>query len=155
MSHMIDPKAIPAQVLVGSFLKAMAGKGVEACVVFRHGTAVATASNREGAEAMAKSVFAIENGAIEVASIALHTFRLTPEPTSEDPPGAVPAALCSIVPCAGHELDHVNAQGDAEPVKWDDLPEPIREAHRLVAKAVIAAAVAHKVPEESKLVKPT
>jgi hypothetical protein len=156
---MIDPNAIPAQVMVGSFLKAMAGKGVEACVVFRHGTAAAVASNREGAETMARSVFAIQDGAIEVAAIALHTYRVTLASSPEAADGTVDAnaaalaaasALCSIVACAGHEL----AVGNGAPVKWDDLPEPVREAHRLVAKAIIAAAVAHKVPEESKLVKP-
>ncbi len=148
MPHMIDPKAIPVQTLVGSFLKAMAGRGAEACVVFRLGAQVATASNREGAETMARSVFAIQDGAIETAAIALHTFRLEPP---KDPNGTalLPSALCSIVPCAGHELETGGV-----PVTWDDLPEPIREAHRLVAKAIVAAAVAHKVPEESKLVKP-
>lgn len=155
MVHMIDPNAIPTQVFVGSFLKAMAGRGIEACVVFRQGTAVTTASNREGAETMARSVFAIQDGAIETAAIALHTYRVTPasEPAAEDgtnPDNALTAALCSIVVCAGHEIEH----GTGKPVKWDDLPEVVREAHRVVAQAVIAAAVAHKVPEKSALIKP-
>lgn len=153
-NHMIDPNAIPAQVMVGSFLKAMAGKGVEACVVFRHGTAVATASNRESAETMARSVFTIQDGAIEVAAIAIHAYRMTPVAADgTDPNNTATVALCSLVTCAGHELEQV-LTNEGKPVTWDDLPEPIREAHRLVAKAVIAAAVAHKVPEESKLVKP-
>jgi hypothetical protein len=150
VAHMIDPKAIPAKVMVGSFLKAMAGNGVEACVVFKHGTQVAVASNREGAETMARSVFAIQDGAIETAAIALHTYRMTPAATPENgtDPATVETSLCTLVVCAGHEL------ASAGPAKWDDLPEPVREAHRIVAKAVIAAAVAHKIPEESKIVKP-
>lgn len=153
-NHMIDPNAIPTQHFVGSFLKAMAKRNIEACVVFRHGTQVATASNREGAETMARSVFAIQDGAIEVAAIALHAYRMTPTPppVAEDgaaPETVQPTALCSIVVCAGHELEK-----GGDPVKWDDLPEPVREAHRIVAQAVIAAAVAHKVPEASKLIKP-
>ena len=102
MPHMIDPNAIPAQVMVGSFLKAMAGKGVEACVVFRHGTAVATASNREGAETMARSVFTIQDGAIETAAIALHTHRVTlsapPEADGADPNAAAMAAASASAP---------------------------------------------------------
>jgi len=155
MVHMIDPNAIPTQVFVGSFLKAMAGRGIETCVVFRHGTQAAVASNRDGAEVMAKSVFAIQDGAIEAAAIALHACRLTP-PVAEDgtdPDNTNTVALCSLVVCAGHELEQGISGKDAQ-VTWDDLPEPIREAHRLVAKAVIAAAVAHKAPEQSKLVKP-
>lgn len=152
MVHMIDPKAIPVTALVGSFLKAMAKHNTEACVVFRHGTQVATASNREGAEDMAKSVFAIQDGALEVAAIALHTFRVNPVAADgTNPSNEKTVALCSLVLCAGHELEH-----GGDPVKWDDLPEPIREAHRLVARAVVASAVAHKAPqaEESKVIKP-
>jgi hypothetical protein len=158
MSHMIDPKAIPVTALVGSFLKAMAAHGTETCVVFKHGTQVAVASNREGAETMAKSVFAIQDGAIETAAIALHAYRVTPAAETAakdgtDPNNPATVALCSLVMCAGHELEHA-LQNGGEPVKWDDLPEPIRAAHRIVAQAVIAAAVAHKVPEDSKIVKP-
>jgi hypothetical protein len=153
MSHMIDPKSIPATVLVSSFLKAMAKNGVETCVVFRHGTAAAVASNREGAEDMAKSVFAIQDGALEVAAIALHAYRITtaPQPNGTDQDKPAPVALCSLALCAGHELE----EGKGEAVKWDDLPEPIRQAHRLVAGALVAAAVAHKTPqaEESKIIK--
>lgn len=156
MAHMIDPAAVPVTALVGSFLKAMAKHNTETCVVFRHGTAAAVASNRDGAEDMARSVFAIQDGALEVAAIALHTYRMAPAaPTTAedgtDPNNTNETALCSLVVCAGHELD----QGKG-PVKWDDLPEPIREAHRVVAKAVVAAAVAHKTPqaEESKIIKP-
>lgn len=153
MPHMIDPNAIPTQVFVGSFLKAMAGRGIETCVVFRHGSQVATASNRDGAEVMAKSVFAIQDGAIEAAAVALHTFRVTPPATETAADGTDPnvsrtVTLCSIVVCAGHELE----KGAA--VSWDELPEPVRDAHRFAAQAVIAAAVAHKVPEKSTLVKP-
>ena len=152
MPHMIDPKAIPVTALVGSFLKAMAQHGNAAVVVFQHGTAVATASNREGAETMARSVFAIQDGALEVAAVALHTYRVTPPAAVDgtDPENVAETTLCALVVCAGHELEH----GKGQPVKWDDLPEPIREAHRIVAKATVAAAVAHKVPEESKLIKP-
>ena len=154
MSHMIDPKAVPVTALVGSFLKAMAAHGTEACVVFKHGTQVATASNREGAETMARSVFAIQDGAIETAAVALHTYRwkerVSPTTAEDgtDPNNTEETTVCSLVMCAGHEL------AAAGPVKWDDLPDPIREAHRIVAKAIIAAAVAHKVPEASKIIKP-
>lgn len=152
MPHMIDPNAIPVNAIVGSFLKALAKRGVETCVVFRSGTNVAVASNRDGAEVMAKSVFAIQDGALEVAAIALHACRLsTTAADGTDPSNTNEVSLCSIVACAGHELEHGGVAA-----KWDDLPESIREAHRLVARAVVAAAVAHKTPqaEESKIIKP-
>lgn len=153
MPHMIDPNAIPVNAIVGSFLKALAKRGVETCVVFRSGTNVAVASNRDGAEVMAKSVFAIQDGALEVAAIALHAYRtVVGAADGTDPNNTEPAmSLCSLVVCAGHELEH-----GGNPAKWDDLPEPIRDAHRAAAQAAVAAAVAHQAPqkEASNLIKP-
>src|SRR5574341_1130743 len=120
--------------MVGSFLKAMMKNGIETVVVFKD------------AETMARTVLNIQDGAIEVAAIALHASRLVPAAESEPAPADDSRGLCTIVVCAGHEL----AQG--KPVSWDDLPNEIREAHRLVAKAAISAAVAHKPPPPSPIV---
>jgi hypothetical protein len=148
-SHMIDPKAIPVRVIIGSMLKALGQRTVEACVVFREGTHAAVMSNREGADAMARAVFAIQDGALEKAAVALHASRLEP-PKGEASGGEPPeqTALCNLVACAGHELE---AGG---PVTWENLPEPLKEAHRLVAKAVVATAVAHKNAREERVIKP-
>lgn len=147
---MIDVNAVPVPVLVKSFLTAMAKHQAVTAVVFQHGDQQGVATNRPEAEAMARSYFSIQDGAIEVAAIALHASRLAPEPNAAEPaPAEDTRGLCSIVVCAGHEL----VQG--KPVTWDDLPDELREAHRLVAKAVIGAAVAHKPePKESRIIKP-
>lgn len=142
-NHMIDPNAIPIRALIGSALKALAQRKVEACVVYREGANAAVMANREGAEAMARSVFAIEDGALEKAAIALHASRL--EPPSE---ALASLSLCTLVICAGHELEK------GGPVTWDDLPETVKEAHRLVAKTVVAAAVAHRSLREEPRIRP-
>lgn len=143
---MIDPRQIPVNVMVGSFLKAMMKNGIETVVVFKDANKISVATNREGAETMARTVLNIQDGAIEVAAIALHASRLVPAAEGEPVPVDDSRGLCTIVVCAGHEL----AQG--KPVSWDDLPNEIREAHRLVAKAAISAAVAHKPPPPSPIV---
>lgn len=143
---MIDPKQVPVQVLVTSFLKAMIKNGVETCVIFKQGTSGGIASNHPNAEVTARSLLNIADGAIEVAAVALHASRLVPVTEGEPAPVDDTRGLCTIVVCAGHEL----AQG--KQVSWDELPNEIREAHRLVAKAAIGAAVAHKPPPKSPLV---
>jgi hypothetical protein len=151
MGHMIDVKAVPVPVLVTSFLSAMAKNQAEAAVVFQYSGKQAVATNKSTAEAMARTYFAVKDGALEVAAIALHAWRMVPEKTASENVDN-PAGLCSIVLCAGHEL----SVGGGNAVPWDELPEPIREAHRLAAKVAIAAAVAHQPAKEaSQIVKPT
>lgn len=151
---MIDPRAIPPQVMIKSFLTAMAKIGYEVFVAFKQngGKDGGYASNKESAEALARQMLAIQEGAVDVAAAAIHSWRMSPTDTSGvAAPSTVDdtRGLCSIVVCAGHEL------AQAKPVPWDDLPQEVKEAHRLVAKAVIAAAVAHKIPPpESKIIKP-
>lgn len=143
---MIDPRQVPIKVLVTSFLQAMIKNNVETCVVFRHGNQAAVASNHANAEVTARTMLSIADGAIEVAAIALHASRLVPVAEGEPAPADDTRGLCTIVPCAGHEL----AAG--KPVSWDELPDNIREAHRRVAKAVIGAAVSHRPPPPSTIV---
>jgi hypothetical protein len=149
--HMIDVGGVPVGALVKGFLDAMVKKRAETCVVFLHDGKLGVATNKTTAETMARNYFSVKDGALEVAAIALHAWRMAPEQSEEPTPVDNPAGLCSIVLCAGHEL----AAG--KPVPWDELPEPVREAHRLVAKVVVAAAVAHQPAREeaSPIVKPT
>lgn len=146
MSHMIDVRSVPVPALVKGFLDAMRKNQAEAWLIFKQGTSGGVASNKDTAESMARSHLAIKDGALEVAAIALHVWRMAPAasgaetaPSADDTTG-----LCSIVLCAGHEL----AVGKA--VAWDDLPDEIREAHRAVAKVVVGAAVGHCPPLQDK-----
>lgn len=152
MGHEIDPRAIPVQVMVSSFLKAMIKNQIPTTVVWRDGNQVHIGSNIQEAEDTARSVFNVREGADEVAAIALHAFRVAPaeQPDAEASPNDAPRGLCTIVLCAAHELK------EGKPVPWDELPNEIRDVHRLVAKAAIGAAVAHNPPkEESRIIKPT
>jgi hypothetical protein len=149
--HMIDVKGVPVPAIIKGFLDAMSKHKAETWLIYKQGASGAVASNQPTAETMARSHLVVQDGAIEVAAIALHVYRMAPttaEPESVDSP----TGLCSIVLCAAHEL----SAGDGKPQSWDDLPEAVREAHRLVAKAAIAAAVAHqpKRDEASRIIKP-
>ena len=143
---MIDPRQVPLKVLVTSFLQAMIKNGVQTCVIFQHGNQAAIASNHSNAETIARNLLNIADGAIEAAAISLHASRLVPVAEGEPAPADDTRGLCTIVPCAGHEL------ATGKQVSWDELPDNIREAHRLVAKAVIGAAVAHRQPPPSSIV---
>lgn len=133
---------IPIETLVQSFLGAMMQHGAKTCVVFLRGNDAVVAKNHGDAEATARNLFVIKDGAIEIAAIALHAFRFVQGDKLDETMNR-----CSLLPCAALE----DEQG--KPIAWDDLPPEAQEAHRLVATAAVGAAVAHNPPPPSKLVK--
>lgn len=147
---MIDPRAIPVPVLVKSFLKAMAQNEAEAFVAFRKGTNGGYASNRVSAEAMARQLLTIQEGAIEVAAVALHAFRFVRPGQADQPAPAIDPIVdfCSLHVCAIHE------QEAGAFIPWDKLVDEVKDAHRKLAGALIAAAVAHNLPAESSIIQP-
>lgn len=133
---------VPIENLVQSFLHAMISLNAKTCVVFLRGTDAVVAKNHADAEATARNLFTIKDGAIEAAAIALHAFRFVQGDKLDETMNR-----CSLHPCAAYE----NEQG--RPVAWDDLPAEAKEAHRLVAAAVVGAAVAHNPPPKTPLVR--
>jgi hypothetical protein len=132
----VDPSMVPVQNLVRSFLTAMMGQGTKALVVFLQGNQGGIAVNHPDAEATARNMLSIKDGALEVAAIALHAFRFT----SGDELDKV-MDRCSLHPCALYE----NEQGKSVP--WDELPEEVKQAHRVIANAIVGTAIAHNPPK--------
>jgi hypothetical protein len=134
----IDPRAVPIRTLVQSFLTVMHQNGVKTLVLFEQGTQRTTAMNHADAETSARSHFAIKDGAIEAVAIALHTFRFTDGSKLDSVMDA-----CSLHPCALLE--------GGKPVPWDELPEEAKGAHRVLAGALVAAAIAFNPPKQSPI----
>jgi len=132
----VDPSMVPVQNLVQSFLTAMIGKGAKTCVVFLHGTQGGVATNHPDAEATARNMLSIKDGALEMAAVALHAFRFT----QGDELDKV-MDRCSLHPCALYETE----QGKSIP--WDELPEEVKQAHRVIANAIVGTAVAFTPPK--------
>lgn len=133
----IDPGMVPVQNLVQSFLTALAKVGAKAHVVFLQGTQVGIATNHSDAEATARNMLSIKDGALEVAAVALHAFRFVQEGSELDKV----MDRCSLHPCALYE----NEQSKSVP--WDELPEEVKQAHRIVANAIVGTAIAHNPPK--------
>ena len=132
----IDPGMVPVQNLVQSFLTAMMGKGAKAFVVFLQGTQMGVATNHPDAEATARNALSIKDGALEMAAVALHAFRFV----QGDELDKV-MDRCSLHPCAIYE----DAQQKAIP--WDELPEEVKQAHRVVANGIVGTAIAYNPPK--------
>ena len=107
----VDPGMVPVQNLVQSFLTAMMRVGAKAFVVFLQGTQAGIAKNHEDAEATARNMLSIKDGALEVAAVALHAFRFT----QGDELDKV-MDRCSLHPCALYEAE----QGKSIP--WTSCP---------------------------------
>jgi hypothetical protein len=133
----IDPSMVPVQNLVQSFLTAMMGKGAKAFVVFLQGTQMGVATNHPDAEATARNALSIKDGALEMAAVALHAFRFTQQGDELDKV----MDRCSLHPCAIYENEQQKS------VPWDELPEEVKQAHRVVANAVVGTAIAHTPPK--------
>jgi hypothetical protein len=132
----IDPGMVPVQNLVQSFLTAMARAGAKALVVFLQGNQGGIAVNHPDAEATARNMLSIKDGALEVAASALHAFRFTQG-------GELDKVMdrCSLHPCALYENEQQKS------VPWDELPEEVKQAHRVIANAIVGTAVAHNPPK--------
>lgn len=135
---------IPAETLVSSFISAMAQHGAPTCVVYLVGTKAMVQATNPAALATARNAILVKDGALEAAAVALHTFRFV-----HGEGGAIDEAMnrCALHACAVFEEDKGKAQS------WDELPEEVKEAHRLFAGSVIAAALAHNPTPESKIIK--
>ena len=131
-----DPSMVPVQNLVQSFLTAMMRVGAKALVVFLQGTQAGIATNHSDAEATARNMLSIKDGALEIAAVALHAFRFV----QGDELDKV-MDRCSLHPCALYENEQQKS------VPWDELPEEVKQAHRIVANAIVGTAVAHNPPK--------
>ena len=131
-----DPSMVPVQNLVQSFLTAMARVGAKALVVFLQGTQAGIATNHSDAEATARNMLSIKDGALEVAAVALHAFRFTNGNELDKV-----MDRCSLHPCALYEDEQQKS------VLWDELPEEVKQAHRVVANAIVGTAIAHNPPK--------
>jgi hypothetical protein len=134
----IDPRAVPIQHVVQGFLTVMHQHNIKALVLFEQGTQRTVAMNHADAETAARSQFAIKDGAIEAVAVALHTYRFTDGSKLDSVMDA-----CSLHPCALLE--------DGKPVPWDELPEEAKAAHRALAGALVATAVAFNPPKQSPI----
>lgn len=128
----LDPNQIPIHNIVQGFLSAMIKYGAKTFVVFQHDNQAAIAMNHQDAEATARNLLTIKDGALDVAAAALHAFRFTAD-TQLD--------ACSLHPCALVEKEA------GAPIPWDDLPQEVKDAHRLVAGAIVGAAIAYNPPK--------
>lgn len=132
---------LPIPVLIRSFLQAMTVKKVEAVVVAmptRNGVNPSIASNAgDAAVQRARIMLAVPDGAIERVAQAVHEFRLIEQGKQIEPE----MDICSFLPCAG---------GGGK-TSWAELPNQLKEVHRVFAK-VILAAIAQPAEPPSPLV---
>jgi len=133
----MNPRDIPPNVFVNSFLESAAKVAIEATVIYtveKNGKRKTSAVSNMGPEGIARAanVLKFGDGAIERAAIALHEFRIKIEgeitPGNEELAAVVRTEMQKCFICR-------------ESVPWDQLDEPDRHGHRELAKAAIAAAL--------------
>lgn len=126
----MNARDIPPSAIATSALKALQATHTKAVLITKDNVsgAVHTLSNHKDAIAIARSVLALNEGALEAAAVALHVFRVKPEGAE-----AVPEDMDKCAFCGGRQ-------------SWDALDEVGRQGHRLVANIVIGAAMSQPVP---------
>lgn len=123
-------KDIPVSAIATSALKALTATHTKAVLIVWDSVTGAqhVLSNHQNGVAMARAALSVNDGAIETAAVALHSFRVKPEGADAVPPEMDKCAFC----------------GGTEP--WDKLDDAGREGHRLVTNIVLAAALSHPAP---------
>jgi hypothetical protein len=129
----MNPRDIPPNVFINSFLDSAAKVAIEATVIYtveKNGKRKTSAVSNKGPEGIARAanVLKFGDGSVERAAIALHEFRITFKGDTSELPEDVLAEMKKCFICR-------------ESVPWDKLDEPDRHGHRELAKAAIAAAL--------------
>lgn len=125
----MNPSDVPPTVFVESALKAMAKANIEATVIYvvdKNGKRITRAATNGQPVDMARHIASvrIQDGSIERAAVAMHTFRPQMAPGETLPEELNVCVVCHLV--------------DA----WENLEDVDKEGHREIVKLVLGNALA-------------